>query len=201
MRLVFIDLETGGLDCTRHPITQIAAVAVDEQLRELEAFETKVQFDERQADPEALAKSHYDAAVWARDAIAPRQATDALSAFFKRYADVKMVSQRTGRDYFVAQLAGYNAATFDGPFLQAMYRQHDAFLPATYRVMCCLQRVLWHFHYRPEHPQPIDFKLGSVCQHFGITLDGAHDALADVRATVELCRALGGLRLNERTTK
>lgn len=31
MRLVFIDLETGGLDPQRHPITQIAAIAVDDQ--------------------------------------------------------------------------------------------------------------------------------------------------------------------------
>lgn len=160
----------------------------------MEAFETKVRFNEADAEPEALTKSRYDPTVWARDAVAPRQAINSLSAFLKRYADVKLVSQRTGRDYFVAQLAGYNASTFDGPFLQTLYKREDAFLPAAYRVMCCLQRVLWHFHYRPQHPQPCDFKLGTICQHFGITLTDAHDALADVRATVELCRALGLLR-------
>ncbi len=37
--LVLFDLETAGLDPKRHPIIQIAAIAVDENLSPVEAFE------------------------------------------------------------------------------------------------------------------------------------------------------------------
>lgn len=41
-RLVFFDLETAGLNVARHPIIQVAAIAVDERLDVLEAFEAKL---------------------------------------------------------------------------------------------------------------------------------------------------------------
>lgn len=41
---------------------------------------------------------------------------------------------------------------------------------------------------------PEDFKLGTVCRHLGVELTDAHDALADCRATVALCRALNVAR-------
>ena len=52
-KLVFFDLETAGLKRSS-AIIQIAAVAVDSQLRELETFEVKVRFDQRHASTEAL---------------------------------------------------------------------------------------------------------------------------------------------------
>jgi oligoribonuclease (3'-5' exoribonuclease) len=54
MSIVFVDLETGGLDPKKHPITQIAAIAVDEEFRELEVFEAKVIFSVLEGTPEAL---------------------------------------------------------------------------------------------------------------------------------------------------
>ena len=191
MRSVFFDLETGGADPSRHPITQIAAVAVDEHLNELESFECKVRFDESAADPKALELNHYDPEVWAEKGLAPRMAADRFARFLKKYDDVLMVSQ-AGKPYRVAQLIGYNAATFDGPFLQRTYKELGVFLPASFRVMCLLQRVLWGFHEDPRKKPPADFKLGTVCKYFEIPLEGAHDALADVRATVNLSRVLVG---------
>ena len=56
-KIVFFDLETGGLE-THRPITQIAAIAVDQQLNELDSFEVKIRFDEAKACPGcAAAKS------------------------------------------------------------------------------------------------------------------------------------------------
>lgn len=188
MKLVFIDLETGGTDITRHPIIQIAAVAVGERFEELAAFESKVQFDKDTAEPAALQLNHWDADVWRREAKHASETINAFSAFLKRYADVSMVSKRSGNEYFVAQLAGYNAATFDGPFLRQFYSVNGAFFPASYRVMDVMQRALWHFHEHGSHPQ--DFKLGTLCSHFGIDLSQAHDALADCRATIQLYKAI-----------
>jgi DNA polymerase-3 subunit epsilon/ribonuclease T len=184
MRLVFVDLETGGLDPAKHPVIQIAAIAVGEDLKPLEEFEAKINFDLSTADGEALAVNSYNAAVWDRDAKSAAHVCGDLSEFFKRYADVKLVSKRTGRPYYVAQPIGHNAARFDGPFLQ------DMFLPAYFRVMDTFQRAIFHFYEHSELPAPDDFELGTLCRHFNIPLDGAHDALADVRATLSLYAAI-----------
>ena len=195
MRLVFLDLETSGLDHSRHSIIQIAAIAVDEQLNELASIERKVAFRLEDADVKALEANSYDPAVWAKEAVEPGMAIGQLSAFLKRYADVQMTS-KAGKPYSVAQLVGHNAASFDGPFLQAFYKRHDAFLPASYRVMCTLQRAIWYWHEMSEVTPPPDYKLGTLCDCLGIRLDNAHDALADVRATVALYKALTSKVLN-----
>jgi DNA polymerase III epsilon subunit-like protein len=49
-----------------------------------------------------------------------------------------------------------------------------------------------------EHPaliKPPDHKLGTLCEYFGVRLtdEDAHDAFNDVRATVELYRAIRGI--------
>lgn len=190
MRLVFFDLETGGLDPSRHPIIQIAACAVDEQLLALEWFEAKIAFDMNAADPEALLKNSYDREVWERHAQPEQFVCCQFAQFLKRHADVEMISQRTGRPYFVAQLIGHNADKFDFPFLQAWYKRLDKFLPAAFSVMCTYQRALHHFHEHPQLRRPENLKLESLAPYFGIELTKAHDALADVTANVRVYQAI-----------
>lgn len=190
MRLVFFDLETGGLDPARHPIIQIAAIAVDGQLHELDVFERKIDFDMDAADPEALSKNSYNREIWDRQSVPDVHACDELTRFLKRFADVEMISQKSGRPYYVAQLIGHNADSFDGPFLQAWYRQLNQFMPAAFRTLCTYQRALHHFHENPHIGKPENFKLEGLCKFFGIPLDNAHDAMADCRATIALYKAI-----------
>lgn len=91
----------------------------------------------------------------------------------------------------VAQLVAHNAE-FDGTFLREWFERLGLFLPASYRVFCTLHRAMWLFHENRSLTQPSDFKLGTLCSYFGISLplQEAHDALADVRATVELYRRM-----------
>jgi hypothetical protein len=52
------DLETGGPNPDRHPIVQLAAVAVEQAtLAEVESIEIKVFFDARKANKSSLGKS------------------------------------------------------------------------------------------------------------------------------------------------
>lgn len=190
-KTVFFDLETGGLDPDVHPITQIALVAVDEEFNVCEELELKLMFDVGVCSDDALAVNSYDADTWKKEAVSQQQAMAHVSSFLKRHATVKMISKR-GSPYYVAQLAGHNAATFDGPFLQKWYRRADQFMPAGYRVLCTLQLAQWHFYNHASPPS--NMKLGTLCNLFGISLppDEAHDALADVRANVKLARLLIG---------
>lgn len=189
MNLIFFDLETGGLEMT-HPIIQIAAIAVNPVFEEVDSIELKLRFDQEKADPEALKINHYDAGVWEREAIPPADAVRRLAKFIEPHKAIEMVSKRTGNPYKVACLAGHNAATFDGPRLQRLFRDHKAFLPADPRVLCTVQLAMW---WALRHGvRPKSFKLGDLCEHFGIPVAAGdtHDALADVRLTIALARKL-----------
>jgi DNA polymerase III epsilon subunit-like protein len=193
-RLVFLDIETGGLDPRRHPIIQVAAIAVGELFEPLEAVEFKIRFDDRKACKHSLRKNHYSRGLWALEAQSDRAAAFDLAAFFKRHATCPMQSAN-GKEYRVAQLVAHNAA-FDSPFLQAWYERLGLYLPASRQVLCTLQRAMWYFTEQPHLARPRDFKLATLCQHFGVAFHAAsaHDALADVSATVQLYRAMDAAR-------
>ena len=52
--------------------------------------------------------------------------------------------------------------------------------------------TLWLFAEDKSLTPPADFKLGTLCQYFRVDLseDAAHDAMNDVRATVQLYQAM-----------
>ena len=186
--VVYFDLETGGID-PDSPVIQLAAVAIDQcTWRELDSFEKKLLFDESLADPEALALNHYDPDVWRKEAFQPQVALRDFAVFLNPYRSVEFVSKKTGNPYSVAKLAGHNAANFDAPRLQRMYSSHGIFLGADPRVRCTYQLAMWWFDAHALSPK--SFKLGDLCEYFGLEGSGAHDALADVRMTVALARRL-----------
>lgn len=183
--IVYFDFETGGVE-PHHPSIQLAAVAWDGGV-ELDAFEQKIAFNEIEAHPDALKMNHYDRATWMAEAVAPIMAAGAFAKWLRPYCQVKKKS-KAGNDYFVARLSGYNAASFDAPRLRELFGA--AFLPAEYPVRDVLQRVVYHFDERPEAPKPENWKLTTVAAHFGIEVNGAHDALADARICAQLYQAL-----------
>lgn len=189
MRAIYFDLETGGL-AEAAPIIQLAAVAVDETTwTELDHFETKIQFDEAAAEPDALKLNHYEPKVWQEKAVPLRTALQGFAAFLEPHRSLEMVSKRTGRPYRVAKLVGHNAATFDGPRLKRAYQESAIFLPADPRVRCTVQAALWWFD--SQGVALASYKLTDLCAFFSLPVsDDAHDALADVRMTVALAKRL-----------
>ena len=192
MRHVFFDLETGGPDPARHSVIQFAGIAVHaEKLDEVQRLEVKLDFDRYAADKEALEINSYNAATWERSQVPPWQAATTIGAFLKANADVAMTS-KAGRPYRVAQLVGHNAQAFDWPFLRLLFSRSLVFLPASFRVLDTLQLALWHFEGQPKRPK--DFKLATLAEWFGVQHNEAHDALVDVRATIEIAKALRRVR-------
>jgi DNA polymerase III alpha subunit (gram-positive type) len=187
-RIVFFDLETGGLEPGKHPVIQFAGIAVDGAWEELEALELKLQFNPASADPEALAVNHYASEAWS-EALSPAPAAITIAAFFRRHASLRKTS-KVGRPYTVARVAAHNAR-FDCDHLGAFFKARGEFCPAAlYEPLDTLALARW-VSLRSES-QPKDHKLGSLCEWLGVPLDAAHDALADVRATVEVARLLSG---------
>ena len=186
MITVYFDFETGGIK-PEHPSIQLAAVAWDGAV-ELGSFEQKIAFHESDADPDALAMNHYDRQAWV-DAKSPGIAASRFAAWLRPYCTIRRTS-KAGNPYMVAQLAGYNAASFDEPRLRALFGTQ--FLPMVYPVRDVLQRAVFYFDEHPDKIPPQNFKLTTVCEYFGIAIDGAHDALTDARLCAAVHRAIAG---------
>lgn len=186
-RIVFFDLETAGRDPKEHCVIQIAAVAVDAvSFDVIDEFEAKIKFNEARADPEALELNSYDPAVWQEEAVYVRSAVSAFTTFLRHNATVTKTSRRTGEEYHVAELAGHNVAAFDMPFLRRLYRRE--FLPAAFLSLDTLQLANWWR--RVSAPDIENLKLATLAEYFGVSSEGAHDALVDVHINIKVARRL-----------
>ena len=193
-RLLFADIETGGTDIYRHPIIELAAIAVEAGTwRELDVFEAKVAFDVKDADPVALGINKFSPSVWKQYALPEHVVAEKFGAFCRTHATVQRTSKRTGREYWIAQLVGHNAEAFDGPFLREWYRRQRIFFPATMRLLCTKQLAMWLFETNQGLTPPEDYKLATLCDYFGLPVPD-HTALRDIRATVALARHIALLQ-------
>jgi DNA polymerase III epsilon subunit-like protein len=185
MTTIVFDIETGGLEM-RHPIIQLAAVAVIDSGKIMDEFQRKIQFREEEADAKALEVNHYDRLVWDREAKPLDAVLMEFSRFLEPHKHIECVS-RQGTSYRVARLAAYNAY-FDAPRLQKAYRDAGHFLAADPRVLCILQLVMWVD--RPGPGSLPSYKLADVAGRMSIPVNRAHDALADCRIAASVMHRL-----------
>ncbi len=197
-KLIFFDIETGGLDRFKHPIIELAAIAVVAgSYEEIETFEAKIQFQVSQADEVALGVCKFTPSRWEQYALPRRVVSKNFSIFLRRYASIERTS-KAGKKYRIAQLVAHNSS-FDGPFIQQWYRTQKRYLPASPQVLCSMQMALWFFHQNPSLVPPENFKLGTLCDYFQVEATPDHSALNDIRATVELVRTMRRLELDALT--
>ena len=186
MKIVFFDVETSGLDAEHHEIIQIAAVATENW--EVRAqFEAKLDFDMAHASPEALEMNCYDKDVWLKEADHPGNVLNRFAQWLRPWADVQRVSKKSGKPFQTVRMGGHNLA-FDMEFLRAAFRHHGAFCPADFLFLDTLQLALWRDH--RDHLGFADYKLETLAAHLGVPIEGAHDALADITANVQVARLL-----------
>lgn len=201
-KIVFFDLETGGLNPEKHPIIQIAAIVVDaDSLVELLSWECKVKFRIQDCDPDALAHNSYgkNPAAW-DEAIPGNDAFQQFDRLIANNATMVRYSQKTGKPWRSCRLGGHNIAGFDVEFLNVAYGRRDKFKPYSFLVLDTMQEAQWWWERECRLcrnigrtlRRPNSFKLVDLCAHFAVPLpaEEAHDALADVRATVGLAKVL-----------
>ena len=184
--IICFDVETTGLDPARDVVIQFAAIVIEAATFEsIEELELKVSFDVERASPEALSLNSFDPAVWAREAVHHSEARRKIHALIERHKTCRLISKR-GKSYLVAQGMAYNAS-FDVDFLKALYR--GDFMPMRFHVLDVLQWALLWTLTAPETERPEDLQLETMATHFGVEI-AAHDALGDVRATVQVAKNL-----------
>ena len=120
----------------------------------------------------------------------PKVVCEEFARWLKPFCCIEKISERAQKSYYIAQLAGYNNAKFDDARIQKLFQDNQVFLPADYGTLDVLQLVRWYFKINPTD-RPENLKLATVCQHFGVDLENAHDALVDVTATAELAGVVG----------
>ena len=154
--LVFIGIETSGLNPDRHEITEIAA------------FRNGVWFHRRvrmlapeNADPKALELNGYDAALWEEDAIHPWKATAELNGFVQP-----------------GDMLVFHNSSFDLPFLRkAGFASAADYHPLDTASMAWPLVVAGKLK---------SIKLAALCDYFGVSNEGAHGARRDVERLMEV---------------
>ncbi len=165
--LLFLDLETTGLNCGVHEITEIGALLVSQpDFKVINTFQTKVMPTHLEtATPEALAIGHFDLKKWQAEAQPLEQA-------LKQLGEIGQGSI----------LSGFNL-TFDWAFLQTAFNQvgmEDFFYYHRFDIMSAAYVKLF------GKPGMGKYSLSECCRFFGITNKAAHTAFADAEATYKV---------------
>jgi len=165
--LVFVDLETTGLDLFQHEIIEIACLAVDPKtLKIKKRFERKIMPEHlEKASPEALKIT----GVWKKEAQPLEKVLQELN-------------QLAPKGMFV----GWNIS-FDRPFLERAIREKKMLLNFDYHWLD-VSMLVYERLFDNENLKRI--KLTESCQVLGIPRGKAHTAMADTKATLEVYRCL-----------
>jgi DNA polymerase-3 subunit epsilon len=176
--LVFCDLETSGLDSTKHEILELAAVRTNwDASKVILQTERKCTLTNPEAaDPDALKVNGYSAAAWAK-AVPIRVALCDL---------IELAGPLPGNEelpIFVAYGAG-----FDMGFLAEAYRR-AALAPPRFKYQVDMLSVCWPLCVKGHLEQ---MSLAHVCAKYGVSNDGKHEAMADTRRLIAVYRAVMG---------
>ena len=159
-QITVFDFETTGLNPMADHVTEIAAVRYRGG-REVGSFHTLVAFGGEV--PAEITKLTGITTELCSQGLPPRTAFALLRNFI-------------GTDTLVA----HNAA-FDVAFLEQSYARLGATSGVANAFLCTKTLAV-----AAVHPVPTNYKLVTLCAHFGIELTGAHRAMNDVRATAKL---------------
>lgn len=191
MKILWIDTETTGVNPDVNALIQIAGIIVDGEVKE--EFNLKAKpFPDDQIDFGAIEATGLDMLEVIKYET-PAQMMARLLIIFNKYID-PYKKDKTSADKFIA--AGYNVR-FDLEFLDAFFRKNNNVYLRSYIDKITIDVMsLAHYLAGFELIEPRSFKLVDVCEESYIKIEGAHDALADVKATRKLSEVLNDKFIN-----
>ncbi len=186
---VFYDTETTGTDTTFDQILQFAAIRTDEDLNELDRFENRCRLLPHVVPaPGALLATR----------VTPAMLTD--PSLPTHYEAMQTIAQKL-REWSPAIFTGYNTLAFDEPLLrQAFYQTlQPIYLTNTngnqradvLRLAQATAALVPNAITVPiNHNERPTLKLDMLAPANGFAHENAHDALADVEATIYMARLI-----------
>lgn len=177
MKIIWIDVECGGLDPRLHDITEISGI-IDIDGSPVEEFQLLLQPSMKQrVSLEALTLQGRTLDEVMSHPLTQREGREELIKIMGRYVD-----KYDRADKFI--WAGQKP-TFDMDFLQHMWRtQGDPYFGAWFdHHPLDLMALIVALRQRGYYRDMVNLKLASICAAVGVELRNAHNALEDVRAT------------------
>lgn len=184
-KALYFDVETTGLNDYKNDIIQFACI-VEINGEVVEEWETKVSpIDFTSIEPKALETNGLKIGDL-RSFPNPKEVHAQMNKLFGKY-----IAKFDKGDKFAP--AGYNVK-FDVGFLQSFFKKNDDKYYGSWFNWKLIDplNTLHQMDYEGKINLP-DYKLSTVCTHFGIPLK-AHDALSDIRATRQLRHHLASLK-------
>lgn len=167
--LAFVDIETTGLNVTKHEIIQIGVVITTPKLKVIEKFELKIKPKYiKNAEPISLKITHYNKKDW-QDAFSLEEA---MQIFSKKVKDCIMVGQNI---------------SFDFAFLEYAFIKNEIKNSMHYHKLDTIS-IAWAKLNKKKNIT--HFSLREMCLYFGIENKNPHSALSDAYATYELYKKL-----------
>ncbi len=186
-KILYFDCETTGLKAHLNGIIQLAFVleidgeVVEERNIKMRPFEGDV------IEEEAL-KVNGITVEQMNGFMEPNMAYMELFSVFNRH-----IKKYDKADKFFP--AGFNVK-FDLDFLSEFWRKasNDKYGMGSYCNWRSLDPlpVIYFLVVNGQIKLP-NYKLATVCEYFGIKLDNAHDAMADIKATIELIKLVNNI--------
>jgi exodeoxyribonuclease I len=186
---VFYDSETTGLSAEFDQVLQFGAIRTDANLSELERFEIRCRIQQHVVpSPQALLVT----------GISPESLTDpSLPSHYEAMQTI----ERKMREWGPSAYVGYNSINFDEKFLRQAFYQSLLPIYGTNTNRNIRGDVLNIVHGAYIHaPQSIKvprnekgnltFKLDRLAPENGHKHENAHDAMADVEATIHMCEII-----------
>lgn len=183
-KLIYIDLETGGVNSYKNPVIQIAGIV------EING-KIKQQFDLRTAPfpHQEIEDSSLEVTGLTRSEIKgyddPSTVFDTLTTMLDKYVD-----RYDSSDKF--HFVGYNS-TFDDRFMRAFWKNNnDKYYGSFFYFPTIDVCVLAADQLKSARPLMNGFKLVDVAEHFfdDVNADDAHDASWDIKMTRRIYKHL-----------
>lgn len=164
--ITFVDLESTGADATTDRIVEIGILRVNP---DGETFEYQTYVNPTILIPAGATKIHNITDETVREAPTFRQISQSLAPWF-----------------LDCHIAGYNIKRFDAVMLECEFRRSGLAVPweNTGQVIFDVLEL-----YQKVAPRTL---AGAYRQYLGKELEGAHGALADIKATYEVAAAMLG---------
>lgn len=190
--LIIFDFETGGLDCTKNPVTEFAGISLNlDTLEQIDSFECLFTYYDAELnyDDDALKISGISHELISGGL----ELKDAISGITNFFEKSKIHGNGKG---FLPILVGHNVQ-FDIGFLQQIFNKSNKkldkfiqgnndyygnFQPKSIDTMD-LSKMSWG-----NNSEIPNYKLITCIENAGLELNDAHRAMNDVRGTVELIR-------------
>jgi len=179
MRIIVLDVETGGFDSTTDSILSLGAVVLDDDGTIVDSFHTLIQEEEINANEGALKVNGLTIERLREQGLSPRMTVTLFTEFIRRNS---LPSRPT--------LAGHNIAGFDMGFIRRLYRLAGARMSFDYHVLDTMSAALL-LKWAGRLPVA-NVKLDTLIKHFDIVgREGEeHNALEDATLTAKLLVAL-----------